>query len=542
MPQRSKRSRAASQRMAQKNIPVNNNYRSNSKPMTVIRGNFHQGNLQLFDAESAGRQCSCNVLVMLCTVENIFDTLTAYHLDEILQSGDQIYKTRCHELELAKALHPSKILDQTQLPDAFAIGEYCYTIDYKHKDFRHGRLDDNHSQSELKTWLQYTFSVSNKNILILDGYMMAVYQHKATGQFIFFDSHSRNEIGLMTPEGTSVVLIFENFQNLLDYLLRLIPSLGAKFFGIQPIITHSNIKESDTTQRPNTNNSSPNFSSSKQSESNVNQDIPSCSTWNEHCSDPSVKSTSYKKWFNSLSDERKTQRLQYMRTSKQRHYAEPEKRAIKQEYAKHKERHNYAEPEKRAKKQQSSKNKERLDYAIPEKRAKKLHKRRLDYAEPDKRAKKQQSSKNNERLNYAIPEKRAKKQQSSKNKERLNYAIPEKRAKKQQSSKNKERLDYAIPEKRAKKLHKRRLDYAEPDKRAKKQQSSKNNERLNYAIPEKRAKKQQSSKNKERLNYAIPEKRAKKQQSSKNKERLDYAIPEKRAKKLHKRRLDYAQP
>ena len=528
MPRRSKRSQAASQRMAQKNIPVNINYRSNSKPMTVIRGNFHQGNLQLFDAESVGRQCSCNVLVMLCTVENIFDTPTAYHLDEILQSGDRIYKTRCHELEIAKALHPSKILDQTQLPDAFAIGEYCYTIDYKHKDFRHGRLDDNHSQSELKTWLQYAFSVSNKNILILDGYMMAVYQHNATGQFIFFDSHSRNEIGLMTPEGTSVLLIFENFQNLLDYLLRLIPSLGAKFFGIQPIITHSNIKESDTTQRPNTNNSSPNLSSNKQSESNVNQDIPSCSTWNEHCFDPSVKSTSYKKWFNSLSDERKTERLQYMRTSKKRHYAEPQKRAIKQEYAKHKERHNYA---------------------VPEKRAKKLHKRRLDYADPEKRAKKQQSSKNKERLNYAIPEKRAKKQQSSKNKERLDYAIPEKRAKmlhkrrldyaepekrakKQQSSKNKERLDYAIPEKRAKKLHKRRLEYAKPEKRAKKQQSSKNKERLNYAIPEKRVKKQQSSKNKERLNYAIPEKRAKKQQSSKIRSGQYYADSVKRAAKI----------
>ena len=427
MPRRSKRSRTASQRMAQ-DESKNNDNRSNSKPMIVIRGNFHQGNLQLFDAESAGRQCSCNVLVMLCTVENIFDALTTYHLDEILQFGDQIYKTRCHELEIAKTLHPSKILDQTQLPDAFTIGENSYTIDYKHQDFRHGRLDDNHSQPELKTWLQYAFSVSDKNILILDGYMMAVYQHNATGQFVFFDSHSRNEIGLMTPgEGTSVVLIFENFQNLLDYLLQLIPSLGAKFFGIQPIITHSNIKESDTAQRPKTNKSSPNFSSNKESESNMKQDIPSCSTWNENCFDPSVKSTSYKKWFNSLSDERKTQRLQYMRTSKQRHYAVPEKRDMKQEYAK---------------------NKERLNYAIPEKRAKKLHKRRLDYAEPEKRAKKQQSSKNRERLSYAIPEKRAKKL----DKQRLDYAEPEKRAKKQQSSKIRSGQYYANAVKRAAKI------------------------------------------------------------------------------------------
>ena len=91
MPRRSKRSRAASQRMAQNDISENN-YRSSSKPMKVIRGNFHQGNLELFDAESAGRQCPCNVLAMLCTIENIFDTLRTYHLDEVLQIGDQITK------------------------------------------------------------------------------------------------------------------------------------------------------------------------------------------------------------------------------------------------------------------------------------------------------------------------------------------------------------------------------------------------------------------------------------------------------------------
>ena len=358
MPRRSKKSRAASQRMAQRS--ENNDYRSNSRPITVIRGNFHQGNLELFDAESAGRQCSCNVLVMLCIVENIFDTITTSHLDEILQIGDQIYKTRCHELEIANTLHPSKILDQTQLPDKITIGECSYVIDYKHKEFRHGRLDDDHPQSELKSWLQYTFSVSNKNILIVDGYMMAVYQHNATGQFLFFDSHSRNEIGLMTPEGTSIVLIFETLQTLLDYLFQMISSIGAKYFGIQPIVTHSNMEESDTTQQPKVTNGTLNFSSNIQSESSVNQDIPSCSTWNDHCFDPSVKSISYQKWFNSLSDERKRQRLEYMRTCKQRNYAVPNERVRKQQESRNRQRRNYAVP-----KRQKSRNRQRRNYAVP---------------------------------------------------------------------------------------------------------------------------------------------------------------------------------
>ena len=233
---------------------------------------------------------------------------------------------------------------------------------------------------------------------------MAVYQHNATGQFVFFDSHSRNEMGLLTPEeGTSVLLIFENFKNLLDYLLQLISSLGSKYFGIQPIVTHSNMEEFDTNQQSKTTDSTQNSDSNYQSEPNVNQNLPSCSTWNEHCFDPSVKSTSYKKWFNSLSGKQKTQRLQYMRTCKQREYAEPEKRAKKL----HKQRLHYAVPQKRAKKQQSSRIKERIDYAVPEKRAKKVDKQRLYYAVPEKRAKKQESSKNRSRQYYTNAVKRA---------------------------------------------------------------------------------------------------------------------------------------
>ena len=95
-----------------------------SKVLYVIRGNFHQGDLQLFSAESAGRQCSCNALIMLCIVENVIDTLTPYHLDQVLQIRDKLYKTRSHELEAANELHPGKLLDQTQMPTELTIEEF----------------------------------------------------------------------------------------------------------------------------------------------------------------------------------------------------------------------------------------------------------------------------------------------------------------------------------------------------------------------------------------------------------------------------------
>ena len=85
MPQRSKKSRAATQRNSQANNVVHIYDCSRSIVPALIRGNFHQGDIQLFSAESAGRQCSCNALVFLYTIENTIDTLTPYHIDQVFK-------------------------------------------------------------------------------------------------------------------------------------------------------------------------------------------------------------------------------------------------------------------------------------------------------------------------------------------------------------------------------------------------------------------------------------------------------------------------
>ena len=216
-------------------------------------------------------------------------------------------KTRCCELEAVNELHSSKILDQTQLPDTCRIDDCFYTIDYKHEKFRHGRLDDDHLQTELKTWLQYAFTVADKNILVLDGYMMGVYKHSMPGQFVYFDSHSRDENGLVAAEGKSVALIFGNFQDLLNYLLELIASLHAKYFGIQPIVVHSSGKISVMNQNSSDSNSTRISCDTNQSEPVMDpEDTPGCSTWNNNCFRPSTNICSpYTKWLNSLSEEQK---------------------------------------------------------------------------------------------------------------------------------------------------------------------------------------------------------------------------------------------
>ena len=480
MPRRSRKSNAAIQRHAEKNAAKHNKGQLSAKVPGLIRGNFHQGDLTVFSAESAGRQCSCNALVTLCMIENIFDTLMPCHLDHLLQIGDQLYKTRCNELEMANDLHSSKLLDQTQLPSEFSIEECIYTIDYQHNEFRHGRLDADPSQRDLNMWLQYAFTISNRNILLLDGYMMAIYKHSATEQFLFFDSHSRNEQGIATAEGTSVAIIFNDLQAMLIYLLQLVASLQSKYFGVQPIVVHSSMQIPSSTQHSQE-------CRSKQSNSSLNpEDTPGCSSWDDDSFNPPAKSHAYKRWFNNLPEERKKQRLQYQRCQTQLDYAVPEKRRKKQQRSKIRSRRAYAVPEQRVKKQQRSKIRSRRAYAVPEQRVKKQQRSKIRsrraYAVPEQRVKKQQRSKIRSHRAYAVPEQRVKKQQRSKIRSRRAYAVPEQRVQKQLRSKSRSRRDYALPEKRTEKQARLRRTYAVPEKRAEKQERS----RRAYAVPEKK--------------------------------------------------------
>ena len=153
------------------------------------------------------------------------------------------------------------------MPDYFTIQDKSYTIKYEHEHLKHAKLTNDSSQSELNTSLQYVFTVSDKIIMILDRYMMAVYK-RIGGQYLFFDSHSRNEYGLVAGEGTSVALIFDSFQNLLNYLVQLIHSLRSRFFALLPVVVTVNSNTELSQESVHANNRS-------------ETDIAGCSTWND---------------------------------------------------------------------------------------------------------------------------------------------------------------------------------------------------------------------------------------------------------------------
>ena len=153
------------------------------------------------------------------------------------------------------------------MPDYFTIQDKSYTIKYEHEHLKHAKLTNDSSQSELNTSLQYVFTVSDKIIMILDRYMMTVYK-RIGGQYLFFDSHSRNEYGLVAGEGTSVALIFDSFQNLLNYLVQLIHSLRSRFFALLPVVVTVNSNTELSQESVHANNRS-------------ETDIAGCSTWND---------------------------------------------------------------------------------------------------------------------------------------------------------------------------------------------------------------------------------------------------------------------
>ena len=449
MPRKSRKSRAAVQRLKQKQITKQNDDYLGSKSHIhrLIRGNFHQGNMQLFSIESAGRQCSCNALVMLCTIEHVIDSLMPCHLDEMLTIGDNLYKTRSKELNSANVLAPDQLLDQTQLPDCLTIHQRPYTVAYKHEHFKHGRLGEDNSQSELNTWLQYVFNISDRNILILDGYMMALYKHTTTGQYLYFDSHSRDENGLVAGEGTSIVLIFDSLQNLLKYLVQLTNSLRARFFGLLPIVVHkqvqtnaqiadsyNNSKESNTTE-----NQIFNSDSQPQIILNYDEDIPGCSTWNDVPSDTVSNESTY--MYNNLPE-------CDVNKSSNNHISENRRGSCDLDCNRQQLSTDHCTLSKRqrilVRKRQLSKD----TYQDPEKAKRKRQQAKETYQNPEKAKRKRQQPRRTSKDAYQNPEKAKRKRQQARLTSKDAYQNPEKAKRKRQQAKD----AYQNPEIRAIKI------------------------------------------------------------------------------------------
>ncbi len=414
----------------QDNIDHNNEIRI--EYVKQILGHFHQGDMQFSD-ESRGAQCSCNALVMLCRIPTISTQLNSEHLDEILRNGDNLYIITSNELRVLGQLHDDSYLDDTQLPkECTLLDNSSYTIKYDallYCKYEQNNVDDLPS---LDVQLQEAFNVSNSTILILGSYMMAIYKDCSTGNYIYFDSHSRNEFGFPIENGNSVALVFKDFDNLHSYLKVLCRHLNvtARTYGIQPV--HVTMTKEGSLSR---HIESTTKKETRGSTNDLKENEPGCSTWSSDHFDISTcmqtspdqtydqhsatnKMTTYQIWYQNLSPEEKNERLAKKRKMSKDKYKIAEHAA-------------------------QTKLRARAQYAIPENAERKRQQSKQSYADPENAERKRQQSRSHSKQSYANPENAKRKRLQSKQ----SYANPDNAKSKIdqiQASRYKKRLDINI--------------------------------------------------------------------------------------------------
>ena len=181
----------------------------------AVLGHFHQGDLNLFDVDSLGKQC--NALLALCQLP-LLTTYPPEALDSILLEGDQLYKNIQMKLSPADR---NQYMTFGQLPSRIPIQDPKYTVS-KHESFHtHGRHLER-SQGlmiSLHEALLRSFYQANTVLVMIGANAVAMF--KKQDKYFVFDSHSRDENGLVTSDGHSVLLEFQNIEKLEIYLKKM---------------------------------------------------------------------------------------------------------------------------------------------------------------------------------------------------------------------------------------------------------------------------------------------------------------------------------
>ena len=531
MPRRSKRSIAASARnieeseskIAFSNDEIHNNQnrrltRKNHIDLddlkisyvSTIRGNFNQGDEQ-FSADSRGVQCSCNAIVMLCQIHTIFNDIMPYHLDSVLQDGDKLYKDCAKKLQACGQLARNGYLYHDQLPTNVVIRNVKYKINYD--ELKYGTLDQQRASifEPLHVELPKAFTVSEKNILILGGSMMALYKDITSGQYLFFDSHSRNESGFPDCDGTSFAVIFPDINNLVKYVQALATkmNLDSTNYAILPLmiineqnnrsdiqLLHNQNEKNDTpciiipsTETVSkTNNlacrnqiSSQNFVGMKghlqtgtlQSTSTISS---SALTDEVNKLSDRRRMSRYQKWHADQSLSKKEDLLARKRKSSwDTYHQNPECVAKKRNQASDAYKNPNNAERKRLQARQSSK----TTYKDPKKAERKRQQARQSskttYKDPKKSERKRQQARQSSKTTYKDPKKAERKRQQARQSSKTTYKDPKKAERKRQQARQSSKTTYKDPNNKQSKLQKAQQAYQNPQIRGIKIQQSQSN-------------------------------------------------------------------
>ena len=256
-------------------------------------------------------------------------------------------------------------LEIHQLPTYIALGELNYTADYG--ILRYGKIHEdplNYDMESLDTGLRSAFTASEKAILVYDDSILAFYHDDTSDQYLFFDSHSRDELGFPAPDGKSFAIIFPDIHNLEKFLKQLANKKNVKTYAILPvtITIESEPSESSNLQ---THKRSENTEHMCFTDSN-SENEPGCSTWEDKIvgrpqddqiqlklnqtiqTNQRKRLSRYEKWFQNQTEEKQNEVRARKRQRESNRY--PKKAKLKREQAREHSKTSYENPGVRASK------------------------------------------------------------------------------------------------------------------------------------------------------------------------------------------------
>ena len=183
-----------------------NDIETNPGPYFIsnIQGTLHQGNAKF--GESAGKQCACIALYSACfsTLKNV-SRWTPNNLDSLVEQGDSLFKK----------LGKNRFLEPTDLPEHVRISDII--VNAEKVFFEQNILEcTNHCETVFCSLLSHHFYQSNGALLWLGEITVALL--KLRGKIALFDSHSKNFEGRISDAGFSVLLSFDTYCKLFQYI------------------------------------------------------------------------------------------------------------------------------------------------------------------------------------------------------------------------------------------------------------------------------------------------------------------------------------
>ena len=180
----------------------------------TVRGNFHQGNDQLFSM-NAGKQCVGNSLVAIifnAAVSCFRETWDSSKMDNILHLGNGLYS-------YIYSLLRKDLLLLNEIPSAISLGDKTYRLLYSESITGDvNMMASRDCYFPLLEALCYVKSEYNACLLTIFCNTVAIFFSE--NKVKLFDSHSRDVCGNRCSEGSSVLLEFSALENLVGYLQR----------------------------------------------------------------------------------------------------------------------------------------------------------------------------------------------------------------------------------------------------------------------------------------------------------------------------------